>query len=79
MAEWLPATNDNYPTMPEGGLGSQGEVTHHYARADRKGLLLFQYFTPAQDSQWMEGDGQGRGEGRSGQSERGWVTSLFFI
>lgn len=44
MAVWLPATTEWYPGVPEGSLGSQGEVTHSYARADRKGLLLVQYF-----------------------------------
>lgn len=60
VAEWVPATTDNYPTMPEGSLGSQREVTHCYARADRKGLLLFQCFPPAQYRQgWRDGGGRG--------------------
>uniref|UniRef100_A0A8C7XVN5 AFG1 like ATPase b n=1 Tax=Oryzias sinensis TaxID=183150 RepID=A0A8C7XVN5_9TELE len=45
VAEWLPATADNYPEMPKGSFGSQGEVTRCYAKRDRKGLLLFQYST----------------------------------
>lgn len=71
-AEWPPAITDNYPTMPEGSLGSQGEVTHCYARADRKGLLLFQYFTISQDRQWTDGvDGvETRGRAGRGQRER---------
>ncbi|TKS75589.1 Lactation elevated protein 1 -like protein B [Collichthys lucidus] len=56
--EWPPATADNYPTMPEGSLGSQGEVTHCHARTDRKGLLLFQYFTPAQHRTGRDRTGQ---------------------
>lgn len=67
--KWLPATADNYPAMTEGSLGSQGEVTHCYARADRKGLLLFQYFTPAQDRRHRGTGGTGDGA-REGERAR---------
>lgn len=65
--------------MPEGSLGSQGEVTHCYARADRKGLLLFPVFhsSTAQDRQGWRDEG-GTGEEQREGRERGWVTSLFF-
>lgn len=61
VAECLPATTDYYATMPKGSLGSQGEVTHCYASADRKGLSVYQYFSPAQDRRGCR-DGEGRGK-----------------
>lgn len=39
VAKRPPATGDNDPAVPEGSLGSQGEVTHGHARADRGDLL----------------------------------------
>lgn len=64
--------------MPEGTLGSQGEVTHCYARADRKGLLLFQYFTSSPGQAVDGGVGTKEGGVEREQRERGWIASLFF-
>ncbi|KAJ0026809.1 hypothetical protein NQD34_017809 [Periophthalmus magnuspinnatus] len=44
IAKWLPATTDNYPTIAEGSLGSQGEVTVCYAKADRKDLVILHVY-----------------------------------
>lgn len=66
MAEWLPATADNHPAVPEGSLGSQGEVTHCYARADRKGLVALPGFRIGAAPPGMDGVGWGAARERMG-------------
>lgn len=66
VAEWLPATADNHPAVPEGSLGSQGEVTHCYARADRKGLVALPGFRIGAAPPGMVGFGGGAARERMG-------------
>lgn len=56
VAEWRPATADNHLAVPEGSLGSQGEVTHCYARADRKGFVAFPARVASRGGEGREGE-----------------------
>lgn len=75
VAEWLPATNDNYPITPE---GSQDEVTP-LGQSRQNRLVALSVFHSSAGQAVGGGGVRHREEGRSGQRERGWVTSWFFI
>lgn len=77
VAEWRPATPDNYPIMPEGILGSQGEVTHWIWQSGQERLVALPAFHSSGGQAGTEGKG-GRAKEWGQGSERGWVTGLFF-